>query len=107
GFQLVNEQSLRGRTVISSRRKTAWIKAVLRADDDYKIWRMPKTVWLDGRAKNFRRPGAASVLGVPQVILNYAPVAREPWRLKAVIDEEGIAASSRFLVFRPKPHGLS
>ena len=64
-------------------------------------------MWVDASPECFRRPGAATKLGVPQVILNYAPVAREPWRLKAAIDHEGVAVSSRFLVFRDKVRGPS
>ncbi|MCH8880887.1 MAG: N-6 DNA methylase [Planctomycetes bacterium] len=102
GFQFLNKSKLRGRTVTSRSRRAGWAKAVLRADTDYGIWALPQTCWIDASKKNFRRPGAATKLGAPQVVLNYAPVAREPWRLKAVVDEKGHAVSSRFLVFRPK-----
>ncbi|MFI5386880.1 MAG: class I SAM-dependent DNA methyltransferase [Fimbriimonadales bacterium] len=52
-------------------------------------------------------PTLGSVAEIQQVILNDAPVAREPWRLKAAIDHEGVAVSSRFLVFRDKVRGPS
>ncbi len=106
GFQFLNEAKLKGRKVASRSRRAGWAKAILRADTDYGIWALPQTCWIDVSKKNFRRPGAATTLGTPQVILNYAPVAREAWRLKAVVDEKGHAVSSRFLVFRPKPGGL-
>lgn len=37
----------------------------------------------------------------PQVLLNYACVSREPWRLKATLDEKGHALTSRFIAVRP------
>ena len=37
----------------------------------------------------------------PHVLLNYAPVSRGPWRLKALIDEAGYPVTSRFIVARP------
>ena len=40
--------------------------------------------------------------GIPQVLLNYARVSREPWRLKAFLDKEGRPVTSRFLVIRPQ-----
>ncbi|MCF7853188.1 MAG: SAM-dependent methyltransferase [Candidatus Pacebacteria bacterium] len=46
-------------------------------------------------------PRWGTAIGQPQVLLNYAPVRRGPWRLKALIDREGHAVTSRFLVFRP------
>lgn len=37
----------------------------------------------------------------PHVILNYAPVSRGSWRLKALIDGRGHPVTSRFIVMRP------
>jgi hypothetical protein len=34
--------------------------------------------------------------------MNYAPISAEPWRIKALIDNEGHPVTSRFLVFRVK-----
>ena len=47
--------------------------------------------------------------GGPQVVLNYARVSREAWRLKALIDidERGHPVTSRFIVIRPKQRRLS
>ena len=41
--------------------------------------------------------------GRPQVLVNYAPVSREAWRLKAVLDPNGRAISSRYINVRPRP----
>ena len=40
-------------------------------------------------------------IGTPQVLLNYAPVSRGTWRLKALVDKQGHPATSRFIVVRP------
>jgi hypothetical protein len=40
-------------------------------------------------------------IGIPQVLLNEAPVQRAPWCLKAMIDREGKPAKSRFTLLRP------
>ena len=45
--------------------------------------------------------------GKPQVLVNYAPVARAPWKLKAALDAGGVALTSRFLAVRPKREGPS
>ena len=107
GFQFLSEAVLEGREVISEIERSDWVRALLRADDGYGVWETPTTHWVNLDPQNIRRPGAASVLGLPQVILNYAPVSRDPWRLKPMIDEQGIAVSSRFLVFRPSPGSFS
>jgi type I restriction-modification system DNA methylase subunit len=107
GFQFLNTHALKKRECVSKTRRAGWVKAILKAADDYSVWELPRTVWIDASPANFRRPGAATKLGIAQVVVNYAPVARQPWRLKAVIDGEGVAVSSRFVVFRRKPNGPS
>ncbi|HUW82384.1 MAG TPA: N-6 DNA methylase [Phycisphaerae bacterium] len=107
GFELVGQDLTTSQRLISKTRQLGYVRALLRASDDYDIWRLPKPLWVKLDGEHVRRIGAAAVLGVRQVILNYAPVSREPWRLKAVVDETGVAVSSRFLTFRPKPEGPS
>jgi hypothetical protein len=55
---------------------------------------------LDPALIRMRLTGATT--GVAQVLLNYARVSRGPWRLKAFLDSEGHAVTSRFLTIRPK-----
>ena len=61
----------------------------------------PPEIWLSVDPTVIRRPGTGTTTGVPQVLLNYARVSRSPWRLKAIIDREGHAVTSRFLTLRP------
>lgn len=50
-----------------------------------------------------RRPGTGLTTGVPQVLVNYARVSScGPWRLRAFIDREGHAVTSRFVTVRPR-----
>lgn len=102
GFELKARDALGNRTVVSPAPKPGFAKAVLRASDDYTVWELPRAEWVDLRPCNVRRPGAATLLGTPQVLLNYARISRVSWRLAAVKDREGLAVSSRFLAFRAK-----
>ena len=54
---------------------------------------------LDDSVIGARRSGTQSET---QVLLNYARVSRDAWRLKAVLDPVGHAVTSRFLTIRPK-----
>jgi hypothetical protein len=67
----------------------------------HNIYELPAKVSINLDPKVIRRPMSGTTVGVPQVLLNYHPVAREPWRLKAVIDQEGHAVTSSFLAIRP------
>ncbi len=99
GFQLKAKETLGSRSVVSKSAKPGYTKAVLNASDDYTVWELPQAEWVDLRKTNVRRPGAATVLGVSQVVLNYAG-PREAWRFTPVVDLEGVAVSSRFLAMR-------
>lgn len=107
GRQYWEQEKLEGQGLVSKKKRPGWIPAVLTADDDYNVFRGPSRVWLADNSRTFRPRGGGAKPGIPQVVLNYAPVARDPWRLKPFLDEDGIGVSSRFLVFRPKPGGPS
>lgn len=102
GFQLKAKDALGSRSVVSQNPKPGFTKAILNASDDYTAWELPRAEWVDLRPRNVRRLGAATVLGTPQVVLNYAG-PRDAWRFTPVVDSEGVAVSSRFLAIRVTP----
>ena len=103
GFQFKGGRDLGGRDVVSAKKRAGWQRAYLRANDGYPIYGTPTAYWADYRPENLRRANPAP--GHPQVIVNYAPASRKPWRIKAAIDKMGAAVASRFIVFRPRPAG--
>jgi len=68
---------------------------------DLEICLLPKPVGINLSRDVIRRPVAGFPTEVPQVILNYAPASREAWRLKATLDEQGLALTSNFIAVRP------
>ncbi len=68
---------------------------------------LPAVSWLNLAPATIRRPVSGTVVGSAQVLLNYARVSREAWRLKALIDEKGHPVTSRFIVVRPKQQCVS
>lgn len=66
------------------------------------IHELPVRVRMNLDSAVIRTPGTGTTTGKPQVLLNYAPVGRGPWRLKALIDRTGHAVTSRFTTVRPK-----
>jgi N-6 DNA Methylase len=75
--------------------------------EDQMTHRLPELVGLNLGPKGMGSERRGTTSGIPQVLLNYAPVAREAWRLKALIDEEGHPVTSRFIVVRPKGGTIS
>ncbi len=75
--------------------------------DDLTIFGLPTPVGLNLANSVVDRVVAGAPTGRPQVLLNYGPVARKPWKLKATLDEKGHALTSRFSAIRPRAGGPS
>lgn len=65
------------------------------------LHQLPAHHWMNLDPSVIRRPMSGTALRIPQVLLNYAPASRGPWRLKALIDEQGHPVTSRFIAVRP------
>jgi hypothetical protein len=76
-------------------------------DDSPNTHLLPTTWWLNLDKRTIRRPVAGTKKGIPQIVLNYAPVDRDAWRLKAFVDPVGRPATSRLLLVRPKNQRVS
>jgi type I restriction-modification system DNA methylase subunit len=74
---------------------------------DQMTHQLPKLAGLNLSASVIASERRGTTTGIPQVLLNYARVSREAWRLKAIIDSQGHPVTSRFLVVRPKGDGVS
>jgi hypothetical protein len=68
---------------------------------------LPAVIGFNLDPETIRRPLSGTARGIPQVLLNYAGVSREPWRLKALIDDRGHPVTTRFNVIRPRASGPS
>jgi hypothetical protein len=100
GYEFLPTDMLKSKGLLSTASKAGRIPVALSARDDYAVWELPVSGYLDFGPKTYRARGGGAKPGTAQVILNYAgPV--QAWRFRPVVDTEGIAASSRFLTFRP------
>jgi len=70
-------------------------------DRGLQLHELPKTHWMNLDPAVIRRAGSGTTVGSPQVLLNYAPASRGPWRLKALLDKQGHPVTSRFIPVRP------
>lgn len=70
------------------------------------IHQLPKLYWMSLDKESIQSRGAGASIGCPQVLMNYAPTSRGPWRLKAWIDLIGRPVTSRFIAVRPKSIAL-
>jgi|SRR5262245_3038347 len=91
-----------GAITSSSKPIDGWIEGFLRLHPRLYTHELPNVAWINPDSRVIKTPRYGTSKGIPQVLLNYAPVSRGPWRLKALIDREGHPVTSRFLVIRPK-----
>ena len=73
-----------------------------RFNRDIQLHELPQSYWMNLDPVAIRYPRSGAVVGVPQIVLNYAPTSRGPWRLKALLDRQGHPVTSRFIAVRPK-----
>lgn len=97
----------RGSITESSVRKEGLTAGFSAWEESQTTHELPPITWLNLSPNTIRRPVSGTVVGTAQVLLNYARVSREAWRLKALIDEDGHPVTSRFIVVRPKEKSLS
>lgn len=66
------------------------------------IHELPRLYWMNMDRSVIQDAREGTTAGIPQVLLNYAPASRGPWRLKALIDRSGHPVSGNFIPVRPK-----
>jgi hypothetical protein len=97
----------RGAVTESKEKQPALVEGFASIDDSPDTHLQPSIWWLNLNKRTIRRPVAGTATGIPQVVMNYAPVDRDVWRLKAFIDPVGRPATSRMLLVRPRQKSLS
>lgn len=102
GFDFKGKDLPKGITTFSKTRFPGGVKGFLKFRKDLRITEQPESWYLNlsPEAIGSRRRGTNTKIW--QVLLNYAPVSRGPWRLKALIDYGGHPLTSSFLVVRPQ-----
>jgi len=97
-----------GATTFSSRSfKDAQEGFVRFEPDDIQLVGQPNLYWMNLDQHLIRRALAGTQIGLAQVLLNYAPVSRGPWRLKALLDGKGHPVTSRFITVRSEKLSLT
>jgi hypothetical protein len=110
GFEHRSRQDPRfpeGAITESKEKQPGLVEGFASIDDSPETHLQPSVWWLNLDKSTIRRPVAGTAIGIPQITMNYAPVDRDVWRLKAFIDPVGRPATSRMLIVRPKQERLS
>jgi len=90
----------RGIEPISNRKRAGDVPGFDKVPRRWMIHELPPRVWMTKNRAAIRRVLSGAYTDKPQVIVNYHPVSRGPWRLKGAVDSEGHAVTSSFLTVR-------
>ena len=102
GLAYHGQHLTRNATTYSSERSPGGQHGFVFFDHGIQLHQLPKLYWMNLDKSVIHRARAGTTVGVPQVLLNYAPASRGPWRLKALIDRQGHPVTSRFIPVRPR-----
>jgi hypothetical protein len=94
---LIEKARERGRQRVSDA-----VPAYLTGVNALSIWQLPENVWLSPTRSPVLTWRSGSYTGKPQVLINYSPVMRGPWRIKALLDENGHAVTNTYTTVRPR-----
>lgn len=97
----------RDETQLSDKARKGYEPGFFNVDTTSDTHVLPPTVLLNRNRNAILRFRAGYASGIRQVVMNYAPVRRGPWRNQAFIDLKGHPASSRFVILRPLNHAIS
>jgi hypothetical protein len=69
------------------------------------ICQTPSEVWLRPARTPVKPWRSGNHTGRPQILVNYSPIMRGPWRIKALLDERGHAVTNSYATVRPHADG--
>ena len=107
GFEYHGKYLPEGAVTYSDERFAGAVRGFVHFDSGLPLDQLPTFHWMNLDEDVIRRPMYGTTTGVPQVLLNYAPSSRGPWRLKALIDRKGRPVTSRFIAVRPRDSSCS
>ena len=108
GVQHKGKHSLSKDTITTSgTKRPGFVRGFARWSDDVMLHGLPKERWLNLDEAVIRRPLHGTLVGKAQLLVNYGRVSRGPWCLKALMDLDGHAVTTRFLVVRLRDPALS
>ena len=106
GFSPKNRKFLKGKQFYFRKSARGRVPVLHRFASGIGLHELPREEWADLSSVNLGASRWGTTRGVQQVLFNYARTSRYPWRLKALIDRDGHAVSSGFVVVRPKSDDL-
>jgi len=102
GFSFRGRDLPKDAETLSKRSKPGYKPCFVTSRGNPPVFKTPGRQWMNP-CPTVIQSARRGVDGEPgQVIVNHAPVSRDKWRMKAWLDQEGIAVKGNFLVVRSK-----
>lgn len=101
GFSFCGATLPEGSSTFSEKKFPRGQPGFVHFDQGVQLHELPTQYWVNLNSAVILYPRSGTLVGTPQVLLNYARCSRGPWRLKALLDRHGHPVSSRFIAVRP------
>jgi hypothetical protein len=100
GLIYKGEDLPKGAKTFDKKKFAGGIKGYVLFDRNVQLHELPREYWMNLSPEVIRRSVYGVGTGKPRILMNYARVGSGPWRIKALIDQEGRPVTSRFLAFQ-------
>lgn len=107
GFSFAKKGLIAKAREFGARKTTDAVPAFLSGVGKLSIWQTPNSLWLSPSRTPVSPWRNGGYTGKPQILVNYSPVMRGPWRMKALLDDKGHAVTNTYTTVRPHPDGPS
>jgi hypothetical protein len=105
GFSFARKGLIAKARKMGGRKTVDAIPVFLSGVSSLSIWQTPKSLWLSPSRTPVTTWRSGKCTGKPQVLVNYSPVMRGPWRIKALLDTGGHAVTNTYTTVRPHDDG--
>lgn len=100
GLTYRGKNALEGAMIFDKRRFAGAVRGYVSFNDDIVLHGLPEEFWMSLAKEVIDRPRWGLRVGQPQILMNYARVSSGPWRIKALVDQQGHPVTSAFLTFQ-------
>ena len=106
GLEYKSEKNLSaGMKTKSRKRFKGAIQGYAKSGGKVRLTGTPSLMWMSVDDRILRRAGQGKATNKPRIIINSAPVGRNPWRLEAQIDNKGRPITSSFIAIEQGKKG--
>lgn len=101
GIEYKGEEARKGKPVVSDSKRAGFKPGYAGVSRDQTVYTLPPSCWLATDETLIGNPRQGRATGTSQVLVNMGRTSRFRWRIKPLLDEEGLDVKNNFAIIRP------